>query len=271
MTSHRFRAISAHFTTCGAGPEIVLLHAGGGSGAQWRKAAAYLEDDYCLTMPDLIGFGATDGWPGPAGPSHDDQAELVASIIAGHCKGPVHLVGHSFGGAVAVRLALANPDMLRRLVLIEPVLAPLLNLAGRRDVFAEYERLARMFIDKGRAGRDEEAWRGFIDYRNGEGTWAGLSDKARARFLAGTKQIVDTFVSNLADPTTLDDIRSFATPTLVLCGENTTEPDRVVTQILHRELPASDYRIIPGAEHMSPLTHPEPVAAAIKAHLVVPT
>jgi pimeloyl-ACP methyl ester carboxylesterase len=41
----------------------------------------------------------------------------------------------------------------------------------------------------------------------------------------------------------------------------------VVTQILHRELPASDYRIIPGAEHMSPLTHPVPVADAIAAHL----
>lgn len=271
MAYHKFGALSAHFTVCGAGAEIVLLHAGGSSGAQWRKSAACLEDRYRLIMPDFIGFGESDDWPpGKPGPSHDDQAELLASLIAQHCAGPVHMVGHSFGGAVAVRLALANPNLVRRLVLIEPVLTPLLNLAGRPDVFAEYSALANMFIDNGRAGRDEEAWRNFIDYRNGAGTWAGLSDKARARFLGQTKQIVDTYVSNLADPTTLEEIGSMAIPTLVLCGENTTEPDRVVTQILRDELPSCAYKIIPGAEHMSPLTHPEPVAAAIAAHLAVP-
>lgn len=267
MTSHRFGALTANFTSHGAGPDLVLLHAGGSSGAQWRKAAAYLEDHYRLIMPDFIGFGGTGAWTGPAEPSHDDQAAMLASLITEHCDTPVHMVGHSFGGAIAVRLTLAHPDMLRRLVLIEPVLTPLLPLAGRQDVFAEYSQLATMFIEYGRAGRDEDAWRNFIDYRNGTGTWASLSDKARTRFLAGTQQGVDTFVSNLADPTTLDDIRSIAIPTLVLCGENTTEPDRVVTEILRDELPACDYRIIPGAEHMSPLTHPEPVALAIKAHL----
>jgi pimeloyl-ACP methyl ester carboxylesterase len=41
----------------------------------------------------------------------------------------------------------------------------------------------------------------------------------------------------------------------------------VVTQILRDELPGSEYRVIPGAEHMSPLTHPELVATAIEAHL----
>jgi pimeloyl-ACP methyl ester carboxylesterase len=267
MAFHEFGALRVHFTIYGAGPETVLLHAGGSSGAQWRKTAACLEDRYRLIMPDFIGFGDTDGWPGPDGPSHDDQADLVASLIARQCAGPVHLVGHSFGGAVAVRLALARPKMVRRLVLIEPVLMPLLNLAEQPDIFAQYATLANTFIDNGRAGRDEEAWRNFIDYRNGAGTWAGLSDKARARFLGQTKQIVDTYVSNLADPTTLEDVRSMTIPTLVLCGENTTEPDRAVTQILHRTLPASQYRIIAGAEHMSPLTHPEPVADAIAAHL----
>ncbi len=267
MATHQFAGITAHFTASGAGPEVVLLHAGGSSGAQRRKVSACLDGHYRLIMPDFIGFGDTGGWPGPDGPSHDDQADLLASLIAEACAGPVHMVGHSFGGAVAVCLALAKPDLLRRLILIEPVLTPLLNQAGQRDVFAEYSELAQHFIDNGRAGRGEDAWWNFIDYRNGAGTWAGLSERARARFLGGTKQIVDTYVSNLADPTTLADIRSIAIPTLVLCGENTTEPDRAVTQILHRKLPVCDYRIVPGAEHMSPLTHPDPVAAAIRAHL----
>jgi pimeloyl-ACP methyl ester carboxylesterase len=264
---HSFDGLNAYFTVSGEGPDVVLLHAGGSSGKQWRKAAACLEDAYRLIAPDFMGFGESDNWPGSSGPSHDDQARLVASLVAQECRKPVHVVGHSFGGAVAVRFALANPEALRRLVLIEPVLTPLLNLAGRQDVFAEYERLARGFIENSRADREEVAWCNFIDYRNGAGSWAGLSETARTRFRAGTKQTADTFESNLVDPTSLEDCRIVASPTLVLCGENTTEPDRVVTEILQRELPDSAYQILAGAEHMSPLTHPEAVAAAIRSHL----
>jgi pimeloyl-ACP methyl ester carboxylesterase len=267
MAKHQLGGLSVNFERCGAGPDVVLLHAGGSSGAQWRKSAPYLEKNYHLIMPDFIGFGATEPWTGPSEPSHDDQARQVASLIEAECGGPAHIVGHSFGGAIATRLALAQPELFRALVLIEPVLTPLLNLAGREDVFAEYHDLATTFIENGRAGRDEAAWRGFIDYRNGVGTWDGLSEKARMRFHAGTQSAVDTFVSNLADPTTLEDVRTIVAPTLILCGEKTTEPDRVVTEILHDELPNSAYQIISEAEHMSPLTHPEPVAGAIMEHL----
>ncbi len=267
MVTHQFDGLNVNFVQCGAGPNVILLHAGGSSGAQWRQSAPYLENDYHLIVPDLIGFGDTDPWSGPSEPSHDDQARLVASLIAAECNGSVHIVGHSFGGAIAARLALAKPELFRALVLIEPVLTPLLTLAGREDVFAEYNDLATTFIEDGRAGRDEVAWRGFIDYRNGTGTWDGLSEKARTRFLASTQLTVDTFVSNLADPTTLEDVRTIVAPTLILCGEKTTQPDRVVTEILHEELPNSAYQIISKAEHMSPLTHPEPVAEAIMEHL----
>lgn len=267
MAKHRFGNLSAHYVQNGDGPDLVLLHAGGSSAAQWRKSAAILEAGYRLLMPDFIGFGRTDPWPGTADLSHDDQASLVASLISSYCSSPVHVVGHSYGGAVAVRLALAHPEMLARLVLIEPVLTPLLNLAGQSDIFEEYRLMAEAFLESGRTGDDEAAWRGFIDYRNGAGTWECLTEEARARFRRGTRQGMDAFISNLSNPTTLEDCRSIAAPTLIICGENTTEPDRQVTKILDRELPNAVYRIIDGAEHMSPLTHPEVVAEMIQVHL----
>ena len=63
--------------------------------------------------------------------------------------------------------------------------------------------------------------------------------------------------------------RGLGIPTLVLCGEKTTEPDRQVTEILHRELPNNVYRKIESAEHMSPLTHPEKVASMVAEHIGV--
>ncbi len=180
LGTHRFGALRAHFTQSGAGPEVVLLHAGGSSGAQWRKSGAVLEQHYRLTVPDFIGFGKTDSWPGPGELSHDDQAALIASLITEECTAPVHMVGHSYGGAVAVRLALAHPEILGRLVLIEPVLTPLLNLDGREDIFEEYRLMAQAFLEYGRRDDDEAAWQGFIDYRNGAGAWAALPEKARS-------------------------------------------------------------------------------------------
>lgn len=267
MATHQFGALKAHYTQSGAGPEVVLLHAGGSSGAQWRKLGAILEQQYRLTVPDFIGFGGTDPWPGPSDLSHDDQAALITSLIADVCSTPVHMVGHSYGGAVAVRLALTRPELLDRLVLIEPVLTPLLNLDGRADIFEEYRLMAEAFLERGARGDDEAAWQGFIDYRNGAGAWAGLPGKARERFRAGTRQTMDAFVSNLANRTSLEDCRAISAPTLILCGENTTAPDRQVTEILHREMPNSEYGIIAGAEHMSPLTHADTVAAMIRSHV----
>ncbi len=267
MSTLRFGQLTAHFTQSGSGPDLILLHAGGSSGAQWRKVGALLDTQYRLTVPDFIGFGKTDTWPGPGDLSHDDQALLIASLIADTCSAPVHIVGHSYGGAVAVRLALAHPELLDRLVLIEPVLTPLLNLDGREDIFEEYRLMAQSFMEYGRAGNDEAAWRGFIDYRNGKGVWAALPDKAREKFRGGTRQAIDAFISNLANRTTLQDCRTIEIPTLILCGEKTTEPDRQVTEILRREMPRNDYRVIGGAEHMSPLTHPDAVASLILSHV----
>ena len=151
----------------GTGVPLVLLHAGGSSGKQWVKTASFLEDRYRVIAPDLWGFGLTEGWTGEESLTHGHQAFLVAEVIAKAVSGPVHLIGHSYGGATALRLALQRKDLVRTLILIEPILTPLLKLAGEEEVFREYFDMAQAFLSNAATGRLEEAWRGFIDYRNG--------------------------------------------------------------------------------------------------------
>ncbi len=116
-------------------------------------------------------------------------------------------------------------------------------------------------------GHDESAWRSFIDLRNGAGTWDVMPDKARARMMAQTRQAVDGFKSNLSNPTTIEDCQKIRAPTLVVRGGNTTRPERRITEILAATVPGCRYAIIPEAEHMSPITHPEEVSALILDHL----
>jgi pimeloyl-ACP methyl ester carboxylesterase len=261
-----FRGVSAHHEAWGTGRSLVALHGGGSSGAQWQRLAAALRHECRVIAPDLIGFGKTGAWPRPGGLTHDLQADLVAMLVEDAGNGAVDIVGHSYGGATAVRLALRRPELVRSLVLVEPLLATLLREAGD-PLFGEYRDMAEGFVSHARDSRDEEAWALFLDYRNGSGTWAGLAGKARARFLGQTAQTVEGFLSNLSNPTTLGDCRRIPVPTTVVRGEATSAPDRRVAELLREAVPGCRHATIPGAGHMSPLTHPEELARIVLDHL----
>lgn len=266
MSTVDFRGLAAHLEVHGNGPALVLLHAGGSSSAQWKRMAPLLQDAHRLIAPDLIGFGRTPAWPGPGELSHDLQADLVATVIAHTSDTAVDVVGHSYGGASAVRLVLRRPELVRSLVLIEPILTPLLR-DDEPALFAEYRQVAQGFLECAQAGRPEDGWQRFLDYRNGAGTWAAMPDPNKARFLAQTAQTCDGFRSNLGNRTTLADCGAIEVPVTLVCGEDTTAPDRRVTELLRDAIGASRYVTIPGAAHMSPLTHAHDVAQIIRAHL----
>jgi pimeloyl-ACP methyl ester carboxylesterase len=256
----------SYFET-GSGAPVVLLHAGAGSGKQWTKIARLLEARFRVIAPDLWGFGGTESWSGGHELSHDDQALLVSELVGRLCDEPVHLVGHSYGGATAVRLVLRNREIVRSVVLIEPIQIRLLSLAGEVKLFREYLDMAHAFLENAAAGKLDEAWRGFLDYRNGAGTWDKLPEPSKQRFRGTTESTVVGFRSNLANSTSLEDLRKLTLPTLVMRGEKTTVPDRRVAEILRDHIPLCGYEVIPDAEHMSPLTHPDFLAEAIARHL----
>ena len=271
MSTADYQGISVHFSDTGTGVPVVLLHAGASSGAQWKGVVPLLGRQYRTIVPDLIGFGQTASWPGPAELTHDAQAGLASTVLNAVGVSSVHVVGHSYGGATALRFAVQDPERIRSLALIEPQVAPILLQAGEQALWQEYRSFAQRFIDLARQGDEELAWVTFIDVRNGPGSWERLPAKTRTHFLRITNQLIDAFASNLCNPTSLDDCRTITVPTLIVCGGATTAPDRRVTQILRDTIPNSEYAVIPDAGHMSPLTHPGEVAKLLLAHLSRPT
>jgi hypothetical protein len=114
-----------------------------------------------------------------------------------------------------MRLVLAEPKIVRSLILTEPITMALLREDGKLALFEQYRGLAQGFIDEAQEGNNEAAWRAFIDARNGTGTWARLEQSARSRFLPSTTQAFAGFFSNLNNPTTLNDCCRIASPTAV--------------------------------------------------------
>jgi pimeloyl-ACP methyl ester carboxylesterase len=257
---------NVHYTDVGQGAPVVFLHSGGSTGAQWRKTCNHLEGRWRLLSLNFYGLGGTDPWPGPDDLTHDDEGVLVAALAAALGE-PIHLVGHSYGGAVALRLAVTNGAPIRSLTLVEPMAMPLLGEAGETAILAEYNGLRDRYLEAAEAGRAEEAFEPYVDYWNGEGSWSAMPGDARAKLGSRTAQLCAAFRANSSNPTTLADCRALSRPTLILCGGATRPPAERVTEILAREIPGARRTVIPGAGHMSPLTHAAEVAAAIAAHL----
>ncbi len=266
MNDIDFNGLRARYRTSGQGRPVVFLHAGGGSGAQWEKVTALLSVDCQAIAPDLLGFGETEAWPVAGAMTHDRQAELVACVVDAAARQPVDIVGHSYGGATAVRLAVNQPHKVHSLVLIEPILNGLLGEVGD-PLFGESERVAKAFVACVDRGEREAAWEMFIDARNGAGTWARLSDKRRQQFVAQSRQGKEGFVSNLNNPTTLAECRALGMPTTIVCGGETTPADRRTTELLRDTMSGAQYVLLAGAGHMSPLTHPADVARVVREHL----
>ena len=261
-----FKGLHAAYRVWGDGPPLVLLHGGGGSSALWSKVADALGAGRRLIAPDLLGCGETAGWPEKGALTHDLQAELVAAVLAVTTSGPVDIVGHSYGGATAVRLAVNRPQKVRSLLLIEPILTCLLREAGD-PTYEESVAVNRFFVASVDAGKPEAAWQTFLDARNGEGTWARLQDKRKQDFLAQSAQSRETSLSNLTNRTTAAECAALSVPMTIVCGASTTPADRRTSEVLRDAVRAARYEILDGAGHMSPLSHPQDVARLIGEHL----
>ena len=96
------------YLEAGQGQPVLLLHSSASNCGQWNGLVRSLRDRFHLLAPDLRGYGGTDAWPGQGAMSLSDEADCVFAVMDS-VSGPVHLVGHSYGGAVALRVALEQP------------------------------------------------------------------------------------------------------------------------------------------------------------------
>jgi pimeloyl-ACP methyl ester carboxylesterase len=153
------------------------------------------------------------------------------------------------------------------LTLIEPMVYPLLRWAGEEALFTDAVGVVEAFFVLLPPAATEATWRQGTDRYHGAGAWAGLSETARAALVARMPIVIERCHALLSKPTSPDDCRRLGVRTLVLCGDRTGAPERRLSEIVAGLIRACSFRLIEGAGHMSPLTHPVAVAAAIRAHL----
>jgi pimeloyl-ACP methyl ester carboxylesterase len=253
----------------GDGPVIVCLHSSTSSSKQWTKLTDMLSHSYQVIAPDLYGYGDSPDWNIDQTLSLGDELELLRPVIDGIC-GPFHLIGHSYGAAVALTLATAFPTKIRSLVLYEPVLFNLLFEAGDMakgtvEVGAIREDVANLV----QRGLLEQAGKRFVNYWSGEGVWESFTDWQRESVAKRMQKVVADFDAVIGHATPLSAYRDLDIPTLLLYGLESPESTRTIIDSLSRTLPKSETRGFLGLGHMGPITHAEQIAGLIGKFLAM--
>jgi pimeloyl-ACP methyl ester carboxylesterase len=218
--------------------------------------------------PDLIGYGAAAPWSGRGGFSLAQEAAAVRSLL-GRLDEPVHLVGHSYGGAVALHIARTRPECVRSLTLVEPSAFHLLRNGDATDLAALREIFA-VAADAGAAlaiGDYGGGFGRFVDYWSGPGSWAEMAPEKRAAFAPQLAKVVLDFHALFSEPAEIEDVCDIARPTLLVQGGRTRLPSRCVCARLRTALPEASFRVVQGAGHMLPVTHRDQVNALIAEHV----
>jgi len=249
----------------GDGPTIVLVPGSCSTGAAWRPVIAQLRDRFRCVTTSLLGYGGTAERRSRHDADIAREAEVVEAVIR-HSGGPVHLVGHSFGGLSALAVAMRHQDLLLSLTILEAPAAEMLRETGEDRLYGEFRAMTAAYFEAHEAG-EAHAIERMIDFYGGAGTFHGWPQRVRDYAVATTP-------ANLLDwscafgfalrPSLLAHV---TTPTLVAWGDNSHPAARRANQLLGQHLPMAAVAEIPGAAHFMIATHPKQVADLISRHV----
>jgi pimeloyl-ACP methyl ester carboxylesterase len=248
---------------------VVLLHSSAASARQWDALVAALSPRYRVHAVDLHGHGAGPAWHGKAPFTLADDAALVAPLLA--AAGSAHVVGHSYGGAVALKLATLAPQRVKSVAVYEPVLLQTLfsedawGLPGR-DVRA----IADVVRECLRIGKPLEAARRFVDFWSGRGAFDRIAPAGQAALGERMPMVLLHFEALVADPPSIDELRRLAMPLLFLTGGKTIATTRRLGELLRQQLLSAAHERLPGLGHLGPITHPGAFNARVAAFLAEP-
>ncbi len=244
-----------NFGDTGAGTPVMALHGSASTGAQWRSLAELLAPRHRVLTPDLAGYGRSGR---PAAPrTMATEAGFLRPLLEDAGE-PVHLVGHSFGGAVALAVAITMPERVRSLTLIEPAAFRLLTGGDHTDaeLGAEIAAVAQAIREEAEEGARAAATARFIDYWNGPGAFARSSARLQDFALSALDRVIDNFAALAAPGLTRLALERIGCPTLLVSGLETPLPALRTAEIVAETIPGARFELVAGAGHMLPLTDP---------------
>lgn len=255
-----------HVTRAGGGPPVVLLHGFGGSTYCWREVVPRLAPHFDLIALDLNGFGYTRRPRDPDAYALPGQANLVLGVLDALQFDSVHVVGHSYGGGLALYLAVHHPRRLRSLTVIAG--APPGGGNPGRTFTALFAPIVLWYVETFvlRPGPIGDALRSAVVDD------ALITPNVVTEYLArlrveGFRDAFAGLTSARPAPLTADQIAAVSLPTLILWGERDTFVPVAVGQRLRAQMPQAAWKVFPNVGHLPMIETPDALAAELSTFL----
>lgn len=214
---------------------------------------------YRSAVFDLPGHGRSADWD----KNRDYQAH-VSDIAAGFCDGPSHVIGHSFGATVALRLAVTRPDLVSRLTLIEPVY---FAIAKGHDAHTAHIRSFRPFVAAMLQG-DETRAAQIFNALWGDVAWDRLPISVQSYLVDRIHLVVAGGAAIEEDAegiTTPARLAALELPVTLIRGAASPPVIAAIHDRLVKRIAGAIDHVVQDAGHMLPVTHTDQVAAIIRA------
>lgn len=247
---------------------VACLHSSGGSGGQWQALRDYIGSRYDVLTPNLIGYGQSEYEYGSSLEIEDEVERIAGQLRA--VGGRAHLVGHSYGGAVAVHLALWHPELVASVSVYEPVIFSALKAAADQSPeVVEIEQVADAIASQ--LDTIHGRWQGardFINYWADCDAWHSLANHQHARFANLIPKVSAEFVALTKAGTTTRDLAALEVPLRLVYGSATRRPALRIAELIAGADADVDVHVIEGLGHMAPVTHADIVNPLLVDHLL---
>jgi pimeloyl-ACP methyl ester carboxylesterase len=242
---------------------VLALHCSAGGPSQWDAYRPLLATGCQLHAPALLGYEDGCGWRFGAGVSLRAEALQLLPLLASHA-GTIDLVGHSYGGAVALQAATLWPERIRSVTAYEPVAFHLLRTDAPSAALAdEVRQLAAAMAASVHANDTEAAAERFVDYWSGAGAWARLSARRRPALARFMPKVCAEFAALFGAEPDYGALQPGGPEVRVLVGTNSPAPVRRLVDLLRARIPHALVQRVPGAGHMAPVFAPAELAPAL--------
>jgi pimeloyl-ACP methyl ester carboxylesterase len=259
---------SLSYVEAGQGVPVVFVHGVLGDYRTWRGEMDDFAGQYHVIAYSLR-YHYPNTWTDGEYSYQLHTADLV-SLLQALNLGPVHLVGHSYGGTVAAFAAREHPELVRSLILAEAGIGSwIANKDEAKPLLAEGGKVSKTAQELVQKGELDQAAITLMDYFNtGGGGFKGLPAVFQAGMLQNTSTLKPLFVSPVPPPFACDDAGKITAPTLLVEGELTLKVRHLLDDELQRCLPNVDRVLISGAAHPLEMVNPKDFNVAVLQFLM---
>lgn len=251
----------------GSGPTLVLVPGSLNDYRYWMPQLETLSSRFRVVAVSPRHY-FPERWNGEGTFSLEQHAQDVAVFIEELDVGPVYLVGWSRGGQIVMRTTLERPELVRKLVLMDPQIAELVQATSSGTPIPGGGKLAKGAEEYFRNGDLEGGLQYFFDGVNGEGAWKKLPEEQRKFRLDNAWTLVGQASDVNRKPVTCAELGGFKVPVLLMTGEKSPPQYKPIIDAFQHCQPAAARVIIPNAAHQMSQMNPAAVDAALTKFLL---